>query len=366
MPIVIKNLTFTYSAKTPYEKKALDNINLQINEGDFLGIIGHTGSGKSTFIQHINGLIKPQEGEIEIFDLKLTPAKRPKVDLRALRSGVGMVFQYPEYQLFADTVEKDVAFGPKNLGLSADEVAKRVKNAIEIVGLDYEAVKDRAPFELSGGQKRRVAIAGIIAMQPKMLILDEPTAGLDPFGKDQILNLIKYLKTHCSPTIVVISHDIDEITRFANRIVVFNDSHIVYDEPMQQLFKHSEHLQEMGLDIPRAVKVVNALRERGIDLGDEIVTAEDLLKAIITRYNATHSTNIDENAGVFDMYDFSQKWLTSEEREALGLITVPKDDTNVDNKARKSTKKFGLKSEKKNKSIKKEAASKNKVKEDKE
>ncbi len=363
MPIVIKNLTFTYSAKTPYEKKALDNINLQINEGDFLGIIGHTGSGKSTFIQHINGLIKPQEGEIEIFDLKLTPAKRPKVDLRALRSGVGMVFQYPEYQLFADTVEKDVAFGPKNLGLGADEVAQRVKHAIEMVGLDYEAVKDRAPFELSGGQKRRVAIAGIIAMQPKMLILDEPTAGLDPFGKEQILNLIKYLKTHCSPTIVVISHDIDEITRFANRIVVFNDSHIVYDEPMQQLFKHSEQLQEMGLDIPRAVKVVNALRDKGIDLGDEIVTAEDLLKAIITRYNAVHSTNIDENAGVFDMYDFSQKWLTSEEREALGLISTPQGKTQDDNKARKSNKIFGSKSEKKNRSSKKDAASKSKNKE---
>ena len=171
MPITIRHLSFTYSAGTPYEKKALENINLQINEGDFLGIIGHTGSGKSTFIQHINGLIKPQAGEIEIFDLKLTPEKRPKVNLKALRSSVGMVFQYPEYQLFADTVAKDVAFGPKNLGLPSEEVEKRVKQAIEMVGLDYEAVKDRAPFELSGGQKRRVAIAGIIAMQPKMLIL---------------------------------------------------------------------------------------------------------------------------------------------------------------------------------------------------
>lgn len=317
MPITIRHLSFTYSAGTPYEKKALENINLQINEGDFLGIIGHTGSGKSTFIQHINGLIKPQAGEIEIFDLKLTPEKRPKVNLKALRSSVGMVFQYPEYQLFADTVAKDVAFGPKNLGLPSEEVEKRVKQAIEMVGLDYEAVKDRAPFELSGGQKRRVAIAGIIAMQPKMLILDEPTAGLDPFGKEQILNLIKYLKTHCSPTIVVISHDIDEITRFANRIVVFNDSHIVYDEPMQQLFKHSRQLQKMGLDIPRAVKVVNSLRARGVDLGEDIVTAEDLIKAVVVRYNEVHSTSLDENAGVFDMYDFSQKWLTTEERQML-------------------------------------------------
>ncbi len=317
MSIIVKNLSFTYSAKTPYEKKALDNINLEINDGDFLGIIGHTGSGKSTFIQHINGLIKPQEGEIEIFDIKLSSARRPKADLRALRSQVGMVFQYPEYQLFADTVEKDVAFGPKNLGLSSEEVADRVRHAIEMVGLDYEMVKDRAPFELSGGQKRRVAIAGIIAMQPKVLILDEPTAGLDPFGKEQILNLIKYLKTHCSPTIVVISHDIDEITRFANRIVVFNDSKIVYDEPMQQLFKHSRQLQDMGLDIPRAVKIANSLRYRGIELSEDIVTAEDLLREIIDKYNQKHGTELDKDGCVFDMYDFSQKWLTSEERAAL-------------------------------------------------
>lgn len=325
MPVVIKGLSFTYSAGTPYEKKALTNINLEINEGDFLGIIGHTGSGKSTFIQHINGLIKPQEGEIEIFSLKLTKAKRPKVNLRSLRSKVGMVFQYPEYQLFADTVEKDVAFGPKNLGLSAEEVSERVKQAIEMVGLDYEAVKDRAPFELSGGQKRRVAIAGIIAMRPRMLILDEPTAGLDPYGKEQILNLIKHLKEHCSPTIVVISHDIDEITRFANRIVVFNDSRVVYDEPMQQLFKHSIQLQSMGLDIPRAVKIANAMRDRGIDLGDDIVTAEDLMRAIVDKYNEKHKTSIDGGECVFDMYDFSQKWVTSDDKDALQGAPLDED-----------------------------------------
>ena len=349
MPVIVKKLSFTYSAKTPYERKALNNINLQINEGDFLGIIGHTGSGKSTFIQHINGLIKPQEGEIEIFDIKLTPQKRPKVNLRALRSQVGMVFQYPEYQLFADTVEKDVAFGPKNLGLSAEEVSERVRQAIEMVGLDYEAVKDRAPFELSGGQKRRVAIAGIIAMRPKMLILDEPTAGLDPYGKEQILNLIKYLKTHCSPTIVVISHDIDEITRFANRIVVFNDSRIVYDEPMQQLFKHSIQLQNMGLDIPRAVKIANALRDRGIDLGEGIVTAEDLMAAIVERYNQVHGTQIDKDACVFDMYDFSQKWLTSEERAEMDGNSSAVEGEEVHSKPSKKNKSSGEKKQKKSK-----------------
>ncbi|MDE5990925.1 MAG: energy-coupling factor transporter ATPase [Clostridia bacterium] len=349
MPIIVKKLSFTYSAKTPYERKALNNINLQINEGDFLGIIGHTGSGKSTFIQHINGLIKPQEGEIEIFDIKLTPQKRPKVNLRALRSQVGMVFQYPEYQLFADTVEKDVAFGPKNLGLSSEEVSERVRQAIEMVGLDYEAVKDRAPFELSGGQKRRVAIAGIIAMRPKMLILDEPTAGLDPYGKEQILNLIKYLKTHCSPTIVVISHDIDEITRFANRIVVFNDSRIVYDEPMQQLFKHSIQLQNMGLDIPRAVKIANSLRDRGIDLGEGIVTAEDLMAAIVERYNQKHAAQIDKEACVFDMYDFSQKWLTSEERAELEGKPNVEEEADAPKTVKKNKSKENDKKQKKSK-----------------
>lgn len=341
MSIVIKNLSFTYSRKTPYEKKALDNINLEINEGDFLGIIGHTGSGKSTFIQHINGLIKPQEGEIEIFDIKLTPDKRPRVDLKALRSQVGMVFQYPEYQLFADTVEKDVAFGPKNLGLPAEEIKERVKQAIEMVGLDYEAVKDRAPFELSGGQKRRVAIAGIIAMRPKMLILDEPTAGLDPYGKEQILNLIVHLKKHCSPTIVVISHDIDEITRFATRIVVFNDAKVVYDEPMRELFRHSNMLKQMGLDIPRAVKIANALRYKGIDVSGDIVTAEDLLKEIVRLYNKKHNTRKNADKISFDLYDFSSKWSGGEKDVAEQNDNGGEDNQNAatqENKVRKTRK----------------------------
>ncbi len=292
MSIVIKNVSYTYGIKSPYEKKAISNINLTINDGDFLGIVGHTGSGKSTFIQHLNGLIKVQEGEIDVFDIKLTNAKKPKPDLRALRANVGMVFQYPEYQLFEDTVYKDVAFGPKNLGLDEKEIDSRVKEAIELVGLNYEDIKDRAPFELSGGQKRRVAIAGIIAMKPKVLILDEPTAGLDPNGKEQILELITHLKENCSPTIIVISHDIDEITRFATRLVVFNKSHVAFDMPMKELFKHQQELVEMGLDIPLAVKVANDLRARGVAISDEVVTVKDLLKEIERLYNAKHNTNI--------------------------------------------------------------------------
>ncbi len=293
MSIVVKNLSFTYGTGTAYQKKALDDINLVINEGDFVGIVGHTGSGKSTFIQHLNGLIKPQEGEVQVFDILLTNAKKPKPDLRRLRGSVGMVFQYPEYQLFEESVYKDVAFGPKNLGLNDEEIKERVKEAIELVGLDYEKVKDRAPFELSGGQKRRVAIAGIIAMRPKVLILDEPSAGLDPYGKEQILSLIMRLKKDVCPTIVVISHDIDEITRFASRIVVFNESKIAYDIPMEELFEKEEELTAMGLDIPTAVKIKNDLAKKGIGLQGQIVNENDLEKAIINAYN---SKRVDKNA----------------------------------------------------------------------
>ena len=296
MSIVVKNLSYTYGVDSPYEKKALNNINLTINEGDFLGIIGHTGSGKSTFIQHINGLIKVQEGEIQVFDVKLTNAKKPKPDLRALRNNVGMVFQYPEYQLFEDTVFKDVAFGPKNQGLSTEEIAQRVEEAINLVGLDYETIKDRAPFELSGGQKRRVAIAGIIAMKPKVLILDEPTAGLDPYGKEQILALISHLKEKSSSTIIVISHDIDEITRFATRLIVFNDGEIAFDIPMKELFQHREELVKMGLDIPLAVQIANSLRENGVAVSNDVVTIQDLLREIARIYEEKNGVTLDKGA----------------------------------------------------------------------
>lgn len=290
MRIEVKDLAFTYSPSTPFAKRALDGIDLSIEEGDFVGILGHTGSGKSTFILHLNGLIKLQSGSIDVFDIKLVPDKKNKQDLRKLRGTVGMVFQYPEYQLFEDTVEKDVAFGPKNLGLSQEEVDRRVERAIRLVGLDFEDIRGRAPFELSGGQKRRVAIAGIIAMQPRVLVLDEPTAGLDPYGKEQILELITRLKKECSPTVIVISHDVDEITRFASRIVVFNDGRVAFDLPMNELFRRSEELAAMGLEIPRAVRIADKLRARGIDLGD-VVNADDLVRAIVRKFD---KNNMDE------------------------------------------------------------------------
>ncbi len=282
--IEIKNLTHVYSKKTPYEKVALKDVTLTINEGDFLGIIGHTGSGKSTFIQHLNGLIKPQQGEVKIFDINLTQ-KKPKPDFRKLRQEVGMVFQYPEYQLFADTVEKDIAFGPKNLKLSKEEINTRVRHAMQAVGLDYDYYKDRSPFDLSGGQKRRVAIAGVLAMMPKVLILDEPTGGLDPLGKKQILNLIKSLKNTITPTIVVISHDINEITQYCTRLVVFNNAKVAFDLPVNELFNHSEELLAMGLDIPLAVKVNNHLKANGIKLEGDIITPQDLISAIVKYKN---------------------------------------------------------------------------------
>lgn len=304
MQITVKDLNFTYSARTPFERHALKGVNLTINEGDFLGIIGHTGSGKSTFIMHLNGLYKLQSGEIDVFDVKLVPDKKNKSDLRRLRGTVGMVFQYPEYQLFEDTVEKDVAFGPKNMGLDAEEVQRRVKRAIELVGLDYEDIKDRAPFELSGGQKRRVAIAGIIAMQPKVLILDEPTAGLDPYGKEQILSLITHLKEECSPTVIVISHDVDEITRFASRIVVFNDGKVMFDLPMNELFRHAEELHAVGLEIPRAVRIAEKLKKRGVELEGDIVSLNDLLHAVVAAYNKKHiDETVDENVN-FSAFEF--------------------------------------------------------------
>ena len=307
MQIVVKDVNYVYSAKTPFERHALKGVNLTINEGDFLGIIGHTGSGKSTFIMHLNGLFKLQSGEIDVFDIKLVPDKKNKSDLRRLRGTVGMVFQYPEYQLFEDTVEKDVAFGPKNMGLDDEEVRRRVKRAIELVGLDYEDIKDRAPFELSGGQKRRVAIAGIIAMQPRVLILDEPTAGLDPYGKEQILSLITHLKKECSPTVIVISHDVDEITRFASRIVVFNDGKVMFDLPMNELFRHADELHAVGLEIPKAVRIAEKLRKRGAELEGDIVSLNDLLRAIVKAYNKKHidktvSEDLNFSAFDFDIY----------------------------------------------------------------
>ncbi len=283
MPIVVQGLSFSYSKGTPFEKKALDNVSLTINDGEFVGIMGHTGSGKSTFIQHLNGLIKVQEGSVEVNGIRLTNAKRPKPDYKRLRATLGMVFQYPEYQLFDDTVIKDVSFGPKNMGYKKEEAEAMAREALRLVGLDPDEVGAKAPFELSGGQKRRVAIAGVIVMKPKILVLDEPTAGLDPYGKEQILNLILRLKNECSPTVMVISHDMDEITRYANRLIIFGDGKVAFDVPMTELFKHGSELEELGLETPSAVRMANALKARGVDLGEGIVNMDTFTAAVLEK-----------------------------------------------------------------------------------
>ena len=234
MSIKIENLTHVYMPKTPFEKKALDNVNLTIEDGEFLALIGHTGSGKSTLIQHLNGLLEPSSGRILVDEVDITSKE---VKLTDIRKKIGLVFQYPEYQLFEETIEKDVAFGPNNLGLSAEEVSNRVKKSMEMVGLDYETYKDVSPFDLSGGQKRRVAIAGVIAMEPKVLILDEPTAGLDPKGRDDILEQIKILHEKYKMTIVLVSHSMEDVGKLAERIVVMNGGKIELLGKPSEIFK---------------------------------------------------------------------------------------------------------------------------------
>ena len=284
MSIKIENLTHVYMPKTQFEKKALDNVNLTIEDGEFLALIGHTGSGKSTLIQHLNGLLEPSSGRILVDEVDITSKE---VKLTDIRKKIGLVFQYPEYQLFEETIEKDVAFGPNNLGLSAEEVSNRVKKSMEMVGLDYETYKDVSPFDLSGGQKRRVAIAGVIAMEPKVLILDEPTAGLDPKGRDDILEQIKILHEKYKMTIVLVSHSMEDVGKLAERIVVMNGGKIELLGKPSEIFKEVETLERIGLAVPQVTYLMRALREKGFDVSDEVFTVEkgtqEILKALANR-----------------------------------------------------------------------------------
>lgn len=284
MSIKIENLTHVYMPKTPFEKKALDNVNLTIEDGEFLALIGHTGSGKSTLIQHLNGLLEPSSGRILVDEVDITSKE---VKLTDIRKKIGLVFQYPEYQLFEETIEKDVAFGPNNLGLSAEEVSNRVKKSMEMVGLDYETYKDVSPFDLSGGQKRRVAIAGVIAMEPKVLILDEPTAGLDPKGRDDILEQIKILHEKYKMTIVLVSHSMEDVGKLAERIVVMNGGKIELLGKPSEIFKEVATLERIGLAVPQVTYLMRALREKGFDVSDEVFTVEkgtqEILKALANR-----------------------------------------------------------------------------------
>lgn len=279
MSIKIENLTHIYMPKTPFEKKALDEVNLSIEDGEFVALIGHTGSGKSTLIQHLNGLLEPSSGKIIVDGIDIT---EKGVKLADIRKKVGLVFQYPEYQLFEETIEKDIAFGPNNLGLTQDEVSKRVKKSMEMVGLDYETYKDISPFDLSGGQKRRVAIAGVIAMEPKVLILDEPTAGLDPKGRDDILEQIRILHQEYKMTIVLVSHSMEDVGKLAERIVVMNKGKIALMGKPSEVFREVEVLENIGLAVPQVTYLMRALREKGFNVSDEIFTVEQGYKEILS------------------------------------------------------------------------------------
>ncbi|WP_422484491.1 energy-coupling factor transporter ATPase [Gudongella sp. DL1XJH-153] len=272
MIIQLKDVDYIYNPGTPFEKKALDGINLEIEEGEFIGLIGHTGSGKSTLVQHLNGLMKPTKGKI-IIDGQDLSSKETK--MKIVRQKVGLVFQYPEHQLFEETIYKDIAFGPKNLGLKEDEIDLRVREAMELVGLDFEELKERSPFELSGGQKRRVAIAGVIAMKPKVLILDEPTAGLDPKGRDDILDEIRKIYDKEKITIILVSHSMEDIARLVNRIFVMHKATVALDGPTREIFNRTDELEEMGLGIPQITKFMKIFKGKGHAIRDDILTIEE-------------------------------------------------------------------------------------------
>ena len=287
MQIVSKGLKFTYNKKTEFKRQALNGVDLIIEEGDFFGIIGQTGSGKSTFIQHLNGLIPVEEGTLLVGNYDLSLGKKiDKNILKTLRSKVGMVFQYPEYQLFAETVYEDVAFGVRNFfpNIEEDEIALKVKNALELVGLNFYEVKDKSPFEMSGGQKRRVAIAGILVTEPEVLVLDEPVAGLDPVGKTKLMELLHSLHSTTVKTIVIVSHDMDEVLENCNRVAVFSDGVAVKVDKTANLFSDSEFLVKNNLELPLSVKLVNALKDVGVEVSTDF-KLNDLINKISEKYN---------------------------------------------------------------------------------
>ena len=272
MSIKISNLSAYYGKDSVFETKALNDINLTINSGEFIGLIGSTGSGKSTLIQHLNGLIIPEKGTIEVEGETITKDSK---NLSELRKKVGLVFQYPEYQLFEETVEKDIAFGPNNLKLSPEEVQLRVKEAMELVDLPYEDYAERNPFDLSGGEKRRVAIAGVLAMKPKVLMLDEPTAGLDPHTRKELLWQFKRLMTEKEMTIIMVSHSMDEVSLVADRVVALNKGSIVLDAPIREAFKLGDQIEEIGLELPTIPRLFNYLQKEGYNVDGSILTLDE-------------------------------------------------------------------------------------------
>ena len=272
MSIRVENLVHIYDKGMPSEQLALDNISFTAEDGQMVGIIGHTGSGKSTLLQHLNGLLKPDSGEIVIGDTDITG---PGVSMVQIRKKIGLVFQNPEYQLFEETVAKDVAFGPKNLGLSQEEINERVREAIQLVGLDFEEIKDRSPFDLSGGQKRRVAIAGVVAMRPEVLILDEPTAGLDPKAHKDVLDMVEEVHRRTENITILVSHNMADIARLCDKIIVIDSGKLVAAGTPYEVFSKKDELRAVGLELPPVTKFTENLRERGVELDSTLLNIDE-------------------------------------------------------------------------------------------
>ncbi len=277
MSIIVNHVTYRYNAGTAMENTALNDVNIKINDSEFIGLIGHTGSGKSTLVQHLNGLIKPTEGGIYVDGADIWDEG---YDLKKLRGEVGLVFQYPEHQLFETDVFTDVCFGPKNLGLSEKEIQLRAYEALKMVGIEDDYFY-QSPFDLSGGQKRRVAIAGVLAMKPKVLVLDEPTAGLDPKGRDELLDKLSSIRKETGCTIVLVSHSMEDVANYADRIVVMDKGSVVYDDTPRNVFKHYKELKEMGLGVPQITETMYALKEAGFNVSTDIITIEEAVKEIL-------------------------------------------------------------------------------------
>ena len=283
--LAVNDLTYIYSIGTPFEHAAIEHVSFTVEPGEFIGLIGHTGSGKSTLIQHLNGLLKPTSGEILFHGKNIWEST---ATIRQTRFQIGLVFQYPEYQLFEETVYKDIAFGPKNMGLDQDEIHRRVLRASGFVGLP-EALLKKSPFELSGGQKRRVAIAGVIAMEPEVLILDEPTAGLDPVGQKQILENIRAYQQAQNAAILMVTHSMEDVAVIADRLLVMNDGAVAMQGTPPEVFAHAEELAAMGLDVPQVNRVILALRHMGLDLDAGIFTVDQAVQALTARKGGPHA-----------------------------------------------------------------------------
>ncbi len=276
--ISIRNVSYIYNEGLPFEKRALDDVSLDIGEGEFIALVGHTGSGKSTLVQHLNGLMEPTEGEI-LYD---GVDYRKKGNIATLRQKVGLVFQYPEYQLFEETIAKDIAYGPKNLGLSDEEVEERVRRAMAKVGLDYDEKGEQSPFALSGGQKRRVAIAGILAMEPEVLVLDEPTAGLDPRGSREILEEIRGIFESTNTTIVLVSHSMEEVARLASRVIVMDRGRVHMDGTPREIFAREKELRTIGLGVPQVRRTMTDLVAKGFDIKEDCITVDEAFDVLKT------------------------------------------------------------------------------------